>query len=61
MLGNSRSILISRPVSRSAIYDIDLDLEGVGLDLDLDLGVSDLGNFSRSARKIRKISYEKAF
>ena len=40
-------ILISRPVSRSAIYDLDLvlDLEGVGLDLDL--GASDLGIFSR--------------
>ena len=49
MLGTSRSILISRPVSRSAIYDLDLvlDLDGVGPDLDLDLGASDLGIFSR--------------
>ena len=40
---------ISRPVSRTAIYDLDLvlDLEGVGLDLGLDLGASDLGIFSR--------------
>ena len=39
VLGISRSVLISRPVSRSAIYD----LEGVGLDL----GASDLGIFSQ--------------
>ena len=56
MLGISRLILISRPVSRSAIYDLDLvlDLEGVGLDLDLDLdlGASDLGIFSRDQLEI---------
>ena len=54
MLGISRSILISRLVSRSAIYDLDLvlDPEGVGLDLDLDLGASDLGIFSRDQLEI---------
>ena len=52
MLGISRSILISRPVSRSAIYDLDLvlDLESVGLDLDL--GASDLRIFSRDQLEI---------
>ena len=54
MLGISRSILISRPVSRSAIYDLDLvlDLEGFGLDLDFDLGAFDLGIFSRDQLEI---------
>ena len=65
VLGISRSILISRPVSRSARLDLVLDPEGVGLDPDLDLGASDLGNFSRECSRstllLRKISYEKAF
>ena len=54
MFGISRSILISRPVSRSAVYDLNLvlDLEGVGLDLDLDLGASDLRIFSRDQLEI---------
>ena len=56
VLGISRSILISRPVLRSAIYiydlDLVLDLEGVGLDLDLDLGASDLRIFCRDQLEI---------
>ena len=67
VLGISRSILISRPVSRSAIYDLVLvlDLEDVGLDLDriLELLILEfsLKISSRSTLLLRKISYEKAF